>query len=324
MTRRETLFNARRWAGSHTPFDPAAAAGYHRPDMADAAAAPHLLRAVCRRRRRAFTLVELLVVIGIIAVLISLLLPTMSQAREQARRAACLNNVRQLTNAVMMYLAENQQVLPEACSANTPLEAPLSPRTLFRPAWTSFSPGVYVLPSIGGLLRGYLTNVDKVWQCPSAPDDWFLLAGDDPYWGHTVPHEFRPNYNYMAGKEMFATASTINPITTTYKLREWATRNVSGLRVAQVRPIDGKKSTEIVLFHDRTSTHHSRGHKDIYTTSPTRWEYYASYGYLDGHAEGRKYSNVDEYLAVIHGPIEQTWFGGKQFSQVFPEQYQTK
>jgi prepilin-type N-terminal cleavage/methylation domain-containing protein len=284
---------------------------------------PHHLagaRAAAAAAIRAFTLVELLVVMGIIAVLIALLFPALRQAQEHARRATCLSNVRQLTSAAMLYLNDNRQVLPEASSANTPLESPMCPRTLFRPEWSSFSPGVYVLPSIGALLKPYLAAEGQSWICPSAPPEYFVLTGDDPYSGHTAPNEFRPTYNYMAGKEMFGTAAVPSPITQTYKLREWASRNVSGLRVAQVRPIDGKKSSEVVIFHDRTSTHHSPGHKDIYTT-PGDWRYYASYGYLDGHAEGRSYRNVTEYLAQIHGAIEQTWFGGRRFSQVFPEQY---
>jgi prepilin-type N-terminal cleavage/methylation domain-containing protein/prepilin-type processing-associated H-X9-DG protein len=56
-----------------------------------------------RAPRRAFSLVELLVVIGIIAVLLSILLPAMGRAREMARRAKCASNMRQLTLAAMMY-----------------------------------------------------------------------------------------------------------------------------------------------------------------------------------------------------------------------------
>ncbi len=69
--------------------------------------------------RRAFTLIELLVVIAIIAILAALLLPVLANARERARRANCLSNVRQFLLAIHLYADDNEQWLPSGASDST-------------------------------------------------------------------------------------------------------------------------------------------------------------------------------------------------------------
>jgi prepilin-type N-terminal cleavage/methylation domain-containing protein len=63
-------------------------------------------------RRHAFTLIELLVVIGIIAVILSILLPTLGKVRQQALNANCASNLRQIVTACHSYAAENRGYLP--------------------------------------------------------------------------------------------------------------------------------------------------------------------------------------------------------------------
>src|SRR4051812_40937538 len=80
------------------------------------------LPAASKGKRKAFTLVELLVVIGIIAVLIGLLLPALNKAREQSKRTTCLANLRTLGQAMILYANDSRDRLPNSNPPNTSAE----------------------------------------------------------------------------------------------------------------------------------------------------------------------------------------------------------
>ena len=107
-----------------------------------------------RRPRRAFTLVELLVVIGIISILIAILLPALNKAREHARRTRCLSNMRQLTIAWMMYVQNNKGKLP---GSNTDVNQ--HPHD-----WVDAGDGLDALKR--GSLWPYVNNWEAYW-CPN-------------------------------------------------------------------------------------------------------------------------------------------------------------
>jgi len=114
--------------------------------------------------KRGFTLVELLVVIGIIAILIAILLPALQKARQAANVTACLSNLRQLGIAIDLYATQNKNIMP--------LLGERQYSYALVPALTGGGQG----RSWAGLLRDVTKVPIQVFKCPA--DDRFKLADD--------------------------------------------------------------------------------------------------------------------------------------------------
>lgn len=112
-----------------------------------------------RTKRDGFTLIELLVVIAIISILAAILFPVFARARENARRASCMSNLKQFGIAMMMYVQDYDETYPKAVSGGMGANPPGG-------AWNLGSDGTYNNWAWAQILYPYHRSLE-IFRCPS-------------------------------------------------------------------------------------------------------------------------------------------------------------
>src|SRR5437762_920753 len=164
---------ARRWSGAASPRDNSAS----------------------ELNRAGFTLVELLVVIGIITILIAILLPVITRAREAANRSACLSNLRQLGQAFNMYANQSKGHIPLGHISD---EYQWDYTLNFANSTKAF------VTHLGVLRDAHLLDSPKTYMCPSEADpQWHFATIENPWPFVTIPsptaHHTRIAYGTRPG-----------------------------------------------------------------------------------------------------------------------------
>jgi prepilin-type N-terminal cleavage/methylation domain-containing protein/prepilin-type processing-associated H-X9-DG protein len=303
-----------------------------------------------RRRNAGFTLVEMLIVLGIIGLLAGILLPGLTAARKAAQVTKCLNNLRQIGLAVTQYVNDNGQTLPTGQATNI-WDDPASPRGRLD---RNLLGGSRV---IGEQLDGYLRDDQRIWRCPSARFVTRERAGTmrapqvvqngmrpnvdlDPVGdGARVPlygleGQWRPGYFYVSTRS-WTWYQIYQPLVWKhFWMEDWMGRNVAGLKTSQLKAGTSQSSSNIVLFTDYSSSFHStKAVIDVYDVPQIlsnfnranpgdirREKFKSNFLYLDGHVETKRYGWAGGLLNVLHKPISQTW-NGVDYAEVFADGY---
>lgn len=213
------------------------------------------------RGHGAFTLVELLVVIGIIGVLISILLPVLGKVRVQAQATQCANNLRGMGQAYLAYVDGNKGVSPPyRLPVNVTRQSVygVGGKDVFRPRW-------YEL--LGGVVKRYANQYpkpidDDTW---TIDDAWFLCPAV-PEWRNNRNYPYGYNFQFLGNPR--SRESDGKP--TNYPVKPGSVKgSITVLALDCMGTAAGKaESARTAYYNDGTKDRHAWGNKGVVVDPP--------------------------------------------------------
>ena len=222
-----------------------------------------------------FTLIELLVVIAIIAILASMLLPALAQARAKARQASCASNLKQLALGVQMYASENEEYIPGIGNYDSRYDNSTSSVRAYTRQNLPYNFWMdLILPQVGDR---------EVFRCPSLAVDETNYRQGGYGWNGGVGYWVNMTARY-------ANPGQDGPLYRGVKLAQLAEPgNTFCIADVAVSPVMCCPGVQAYL-----SFSYTRNSPGLYTPWPLRHSSGENFAFLDGHVQWYKYLTYDK------------------------------